>query len=134
MNKYFVLGALAVVFIVLFGWTSTVVVKATSAPEVLLPVRGYDPRDLLSGHYISYQIDWDKANCAQFVRGRCPVSDFGPSGRFYVPEDKAHALDDVFRFGASTDELAIVFAYKPGQKPIARRLLINGQEWQDVLK
>ncbi len=26
--------------------------------EVVLPIRGYDPRDLLSGYYIVYQIDY----------------------------------------------------------------------------
>lgn len=131
MNKFFIIGALAFTFFILFGWTSKVVTHANSMPEVVLPIKGYDPRDLLSGHYIAYQIDWDKADCRVFNRGRCPVSVFGKSGRFYVPEDRARALDDAFRFGSGADEFAVVFAYRAGQKPIARRLLINGRPWQE---
>lgn len=26
--------------------------------EIVLPISGYDPRDLLSGHYLIYQIDY----------------------------------------------------------------------------
>ena len=39
----------------LWGWTH---VRAKEGTEWEVPVRGYDPRDLLRGHYITYQYDW----------------------------------------------------------------------------
>lgn len=134
MNKYVMMGALSLTFLILFGWTSAVVTKANSLPEVTLPITGYDPRDLLSGHYLLYQIEWDKVDCKQFKRGRCPVRDFQEAHRFYVPEDKAQALEDAFVFGSSLDTFAIIFAYKAGKKPIARQLLINGKPWQESVQ
>ncbi|WP_176598591.1 MULTISPECIES: GDYXXLXY domain-containing protein [Sphingobium] len=31
---------------------------AQQGQEWLIPIRGYDPRDLLRGHYVQYQYDW----------------------------------------------------------------------------
>ncbi|UZW57028.1 GDYXXLXY domain-containing protein [Sphingobium sp. JS3065] len=31
---------------------------AQQGQEWLVPIRGYDPRDLLRGHYVQYQYDW----------------------------------------------------------------------------
>ena len=33
--------------------------RFSNAQQVNVPVRGYDPRDLLRGHYITGQFDWD---------------------------------------------------------------------------
>ena len=33
--------------------------KLASARIINVPLRGYDPRDLLRGHYINAQLDWD---------------------------------------------------------------------------
>ncbi len=39
-------------------WLLSLVVALTQAQEVTLAVKGYDPRDLLSGHYLRYQVDY----------------------------------------------------------------------------
>ena len=39
-------------------WLLSLVVAVTQAQEVTLAVTGYDPRDLLSGHYLRYRVDY----------------------------------------------------------------------------
>jgi hypothetical protein len=39
----------------LWGWTE---VRSRQGTEWLVPVAGYDPRDLLRGHYVLFQYDW----------------------------------------------------------------------------
>lgn len=87
-----------------------------------VPVQGYDPRDLLRGHYLVYRYDWpglaeeempgpDSALCLEgtpptIARTRlrrvglpCPhpvrtaVSDTLLVGRIYIPQAKAAALE-----------------------------------------
>ena len=36
-----------------------------------LPIKGYDPRDLISGHYIRYQVDWGFDPCWQQQGDTC---------------------------------------------------------------
>ena len=99
-----------------------------SATEVVLPITGYDPRNLLSGHYIEFKIDWSRANCRQADwRGTCPKGDFYGVSRYYVTENKVHELERMINSGQYDTE--ILFAYKPGMRPIAKELLINGQPW-----
>lgn len=128
LKKY---GYAALVFLpvmIMLMWVATIEHARHQGREVVVRLRGYDPRDLLSGHYIWYQIDWDKTDCTQFAGGLCPKMAFEWSGRFYVPESKAMALDKVIRDEGNTAEM--VFSYKKGVKPYALRLLVNGEAWQ----
>ncbi len=38
-------------------------IKYISGEEFIIPIRGFDPRDLLSGHYLIYQIDYGNDGC-----------------------------------------------------------------------
>ncbi len=38
-------------------------VRREMGTDVVIPVTGYDPRDLLSGHYLTYRLDLDPAIC-----------------------------------------------------------------------
>ena len=99
-----------------------------NATEVVLPITGYDPRNLLSGHYIEFQIDWSKANCRQAEwKGICPTRDFSGVNRFYVPENRARELERLINNNQYKTE--ILFAYKPEMRPLAKELLINGEPW-----
>ena len=101
--------------------------------EIILPIGGYDPRNLLSGHYIEFQIDWVKANCHQSNwKGSCPKGDFRGISRFYVPENKANELESFLNNGHFSTE--IVFAYKAGFRPVAKELLIEGQPWENFIQ
>ena len=122
-------------------WAVWLYVLSVSGKEVTLAVKGYDPRDLLSGRYIAYQIDWEKTNCGQFEGGICPENEFcveakwGRACRFYVPEKSAMYLENMLQ-NASTDAntFEVVFAYQKGRTPIAKRFLISGKDWHAIVE
>lgn len=128
LKKYGYAGLVFLPVMIMMVWVATIENERNLGREVVVRLRGYDPRDLLSGHYIWYQIDWDKTDCTQFEGGLCPKMAFEWSGRFYVPENKAQALDKVVRDTNNTAEM--VFSYKEGFKPYALRLLVNGESWE----
>ncbi len=117
---------LSIPFLVLAGWMSYALHFVRNAQEVVLPVQGYDPRNILSGHYIRFQIKWEQADCFQLDwNGVCPYKDFAEVDSYYVPENRARDLERKLN---SSDYLAeIVFAYQPGVRPIAKEFRINGQ-------
>lgn len=43
-----------------YSWASTYRL-AQQGQEWLIPIQGYDPRDLLRGHYVQYRYDWPVA-------------------------------------------------------------------------
>ena len=96
--------------------------------EVVVRLRGYDPRDLLSGHYISYRLDWDKTVCSQYENNVCPTLSFERWGKYYVPENKAVLLEKIIQ--NSDNEAAMLFSYQKGMKPLALKLLVNGEPWE----
>lgn len=122
------------------GWVIYLSAFTALAQEVTVRITGYDPRDLLSGHYLAYQIDWKKTNCAQFENQQCPYKEFSKiPHRFYLPEKEAVSVEKLFRdvminsdaFQEKTFE--IVFSYVPGKTPVAKRLLIDGKDWRNAL-
>jgi len=44
--------------LVMMGWVVSLVIALSRSTEVTLPIRGYDPRDLLRGHYLQYTVDY----------------------------------------------------------------------------
>lgn len=123
--------------LLLLGWVSVLSYQLHNGKEVVLRIRGYDPRSLLSGHYIQYQIDWENSDCGQFANGDCPIEEFsralfkgywGQNGRFYVSEKQANDLDRAVRNGENVAE--IVYSYREGRKPYALRLQINGKAFE----
>ncbi len=142
MKRYIFALFLSVPFFLLLAWAVGLHYQMVTMPEVTLPITGYDPRDLLAGHYIRYQIDWDKADCNQFENNICPEEAFKDKQtgravhRFYIPENRARALDTAFITGMHNGEklsFSVVYAYKDGVKPIPKRLLINGKDWQETI-
>lgn len=126
MKNKFVALLLCVPVLALLAWAGYYVNLVNTAQKVELPIKGFDPRNLLSGHYIRFQIDWDKANCNQADwRGECPKSLFANVNRFYVPEDQAIAIDRAMN--SPKVKASIIFAYKQEIRPIAQTLLLNGK-------
>lgn len=114
-------------------------------PEVTLRINGYDPRSLLSGHYLSYTIDWKMSDCGQFAGGACPVKQFDDAAehlfsneiryRYYIPEEYAAQLDKMFAENPDGPYVfEMVFAYSPYFTPRAKKFLINGQDWQHFVR
>lgn len=42
--------------------------------EVILPISGFDPRDLLSGHYLTYQIDYGIEPECTNIESKTPIN------------------------------------------------------------
>ena len=58
MKKNWIILQIFLPLLVVFGWTTYLYLVSENASDVEFPVRGYDPRDLLSGNYIRYQVDY----------------------------------------------------------------------------
>ena len=134
MKQAFLIAALVLPLAVLTIWSGWLGITRGIRQEVVLPIQGYDPRDLLSGHYLRYQIKWDQANCNQFEGGVCPIEMFPKEMRFYVPEHQAARLERLLFQKDLMLIFQIVFAYKPHTMPIAKEMRINGFDWQVYLK
>ena len=128
----------------------------TNGKEVILNIEAYDPRDLLSGHYLTYKINYDidsvcpnkaysdeayvcfepkgfsytdPANCGKKIRGRC-LNDhnfIANLERFYIPESRAIELSEKVR----TQKASIVVAVMPEGHAIVKDLLIDGKGWKE---
>lgn len=141
MKKSLLIVALVFPLVCLLVWSCYLSFERRNFSEVTLSITGYDPRDLLSGRYIAYQIDWDKSDCSQFENNLCPKDEFckeeiwSRQCRFYVSETKAYALERLFARRNSDDNVfEVVFAYQKGRQPIAKELLINGKDWRESLR
>jgi len=124
----------AISFLILLGWMFSVVMTVESSPQVRLVITGYDPRDLLSGHYIAYSINWANSDCTQFTNNTCPKDRFSWQERFYIPEKDAPELDRRYRESwrrGSSDVFEVIYAFPETGQPIARQLLINGKDWRE---
>lgn len=155
--------ALALPIVVLLGWMVLAELDRTTGRELTLPITGADPRDLLSGHYLTYQVDYglpagmlcpdtdpdrsqpvyvclvpapDAARgrpppgCESYLRGRCEHGRFlAGIERFYIPEDRAQALDEMVRAGRG----AIVVAVQPDGEVAIKALLVDGRPWREAV-
>ena len=141
MNKKVLLVILFLPLVALLGWVSYLYVQQSLGQNIKVAVTGYDPRDLLSGHYIQYTIDWDRTDCTQFSDGICPENEFCKKGRwgrqcrFYIPQKNARELDSLFWKRNTTDMIfEVIYSYRRGSEPIAKQLLINGKDWREMIE
>ena len=141
MNKRVLMLLFFIPLVILAAWSEWLYMQRASGTEVKVAISGYDPRDLLSGHYIQYTIDWDHTDCSQFANGVCPEGEFckearwGRQCRFYIPEKNAKELDRMFRKRNRTDTVfEVIYSYHKGREPIAKQLLINGKDWRESMK
>lgn len=130
MKRNYIVGAiLALPVILLFLWVINIQEKVAKAPSVMVSVTGYDPRDLLSGHYILLLPQWEKTDCSQFKENICPEADFDYHYRFYMQEDYAQKLDRVIRKTENLD-MKLEFAFPEKAYPIVKELYIENLPWQ----
>lgn len=125
--------------------------------RVVLPITGYDPRDLLSGHYLIYNVNYgvspmcaagadmveayfclvDRSfrfgpvrDCALAIAGLCESSRFVAGiERFYVPQENARDLEKHVMGRNATIELSI----KNGRAQVVD-LLIEGKSWREKIQ
>jgi uncharacterized membrane-anchored protein len=55
--------ALLLPVVVLLAWLVRLEMRRQQGQEVVLKVQAYDPRDLLSGHYLQYTVDYGESVC-----------------------------------------------------------------------
>jgi hypothetical protein len=126
----------------LFSWTLFLLIQRETWREIIVSIQWYDPVDLLSGHYIQYQIDWYRTDCSQFENNICPQPEvFCPKQtwwnqcRFYIPEENASELDNLFRQrNLENMVFEVLYSYKIWHTPIAKQLLINKKDWKEYLE
>jgi len=127
--------------------------------SITLPISGYDPRDLLSGHYLVYRIDYgvdvcesgsfsDAASETFFV---CPnekrVELFKPStcdlairgscshGRFVAGVEKYFVpQEQALRLEkiVQSGKASVVLAVSRDGQAVVKDLLIKGKRWQNI--
>ncbi len=143
MKNKILLLILLIPVICLFVWNCFLWYDKDSGTEITVRISGYDPRDLLSGHYIRYTIDWNKTDLQQFEDKNFTKDDFvdslnKTSYRFYVSETHAKYLDKLLMESWNVKEedkktVEVVYSYKKGKHPIAKKLLVNGQPYQKII-
>lgn len=143
MKKKLLLFILLIPVICLFVWNCFLWYDKDSGMEITVRIMGYDPRDLLSGHYIRYRIDWDTTDLQQFENKPYTKQNFvdslnKTSYRFYVSETHAKYLDKLLMesWDAKDEDkkkVEVVYSYKKGKHPIAKKLLVDGQPYQKLI-
>ena len=59
MKNYFSKIAIILPIIVMLSWIFLLQLPVLMGTEIRLKIEGYDPRDILSGHYLQYQVNFD---------------------------------------------------------------------------
>lgn len=115
--------------------------RAQQGTDWDVPIRGYDPRDLLRGHYIAFQYDWpglaEDADPANFdalcIKGTAPaIASTSRAGENTVPgqECAAIARASVYR----RDGLARDIFYVPQTQAGAYESKLRDPKQQGVLR
>ncbi len=132
----------------------------SAGTTLMLPIVGYNPRDLLSGYSLSYQVDYgvdeeelcpgDNARkgyicmdtrtfsyakpdaCKLFIRGKCDYRSRFRAGieRYYLPEQDALALDGMLR-GTERHDFSIEVSVTQRGRASVEALLLDGFPWDE---
>ncbi len=156
ISKNLIISALVFPVVALGIFTAFKKYKIEVGTKIVLPISGYDPRDLLSGHYLVYTVEYGAtpdcdmgsqpepsyycidakrfyrfkpSTCSAIIRGRCQYNRFlADIEKFYIPEDKASELDKLVRGKEAAIEISVQF---DGTAQV-RDLLINGKSWREL--
>lgn len=129
------LAALTFPIVFLALWTGWLQYQRRAVVRrVTVSTDGYDPRDLLSGHYVNLRPDWQQTDCTQFDGNVCPEKDFKRFYIYYLPEQDAPLLEKLMRKQNNRPKTDLVFIYSPGKEPVPENLLIDGEDWQTGLQ
>lgn len=115
----------------LLAWTLYIEHELKSEKTVVVRMTGFDPRDLLSGHYLHLRPVWGETDCSQFIGGSCPTELFASSYRYYLPEFDAKNLDK--QLVSENLKVDMLFVVRGKAKPLVKDLIINGKPWKKWL-
>ena len=158
-NKWLLLGLLLPI-IALVGNVYWHHYQRQNGQLITLPIEGFDPRDLLSGHYLTYQVDYgltpicqepnqtvglclqptvstfsldlSPSTCQVWLKGQCDNAKHFSAGieRFYIPEQYASTLDKLVR----NHQGALVIRVNHSGDASIVDLLIDGKPWQQAVE
>ncbi len=133
MSKKIWLGlALAFPIIILSLWVWSVDSGIKNAPEITIRAEGYDPRSLISGHYLYLRLNWQETDCTQFEDNLCHPNRFEGVYKYFIPEKVASRLDNAIR--KDNVKVELVFAYPKNKNPYLKKMLLNGKPWKEWLQ
>ena len=148
-------------FLVLMGWVLLNEYHLKTSHTLILPVEGHDPRDLISGHYLSYKIKYGlkcpktvqnkrtKAymcfqpekylitgekpkKCTLFIKGQCVFGEFKAGvNRHYIPEKKAQKALELFR---QATKRQVQLSITSGGRALTQDILLDGESLLNKLK
>ena len=153
-SKKMLVIALAIPIMALATLTAYKKYVLSFGTEVVLPIIGYDPRDLLAGHYLIYRIDYGVENicaanlgqqtgyvclepkmfsfsepdsCKKLIAGECINGRFEAGiEKYYVPQEKAKDLEAQVQ----SKTASIVLSLTRGGQAQVKDLLVDGQPWR----
>ena len=128
-NKYVLLFFLILPIVVYMFWVGKIETQIHTAKTVKVTMQGYDPVDLLSGHYLLLRPDWSKTDCSQFDNNTCPTELFAYSYRYYLPETDAISIDKEIARNLNI-KIEMEFAINGKANPLVKELYINNQQWK----
>jgi hypothetical protein len=73
MNRALLAAALALPIVALAAGIAAAEAGARGATVWRLPIKGYDPRDPVRGHYVRYRYDWQVTGNAALCRTGCAL-------------------------------------------------------------
>ena len=120
--------ALALPIVILAVWILGLEYRSNAASRVMVTVEGYDPRSLISGHYLQLRVNWEDTDCRQFPQDDCPKELFENIYRFYIPESDAPGLEHLIIKKRPFMQLEFALS---GNKPQIRDLYVEKQLWSD---
>ena len=127
-TKKLLLVFLILPIVFLLAWNLYLEYELKSEKTVVVRMTGYDPKSLLSGHYLYLRPVWGETDCSQFTDAHCPTELFSAVYRYYLPEFDAQNLD---RQLLSADlKVDMVFILRGRAKPFVKDLLIEDKPWK----
>lgn len=155
-NKMSLVAALIFPVIILGALVAYKQFIFSEGQEIVLPIKGYDPRDLLSGHYLIYRVQYGvegicansnqgeqeafvcletntfsfekPSECRELIQGACISGEFQAGiERFYVPEEKARQLESKIMEKSASISISIL----PSGKAQVKDLFFDGKSWRD---
>lgn len=159
MNKKLII-CLSIPILCLIILAGSKAYKDISGKKFTLNIVGFDPRDLLSGHYLTYRVQYLKdgkricsssdkeklycfdnmsavdtqaefPKCKYVVKAKCEHLRFKLGiERFYIPEEYSVELDKVVR----DQKGKIIISVNTNGDAQVSNLLINNMDWKEYLK
>lgn len=161
MNQRVLLAvALAIPIVALIAVAGMKAQQRASGVEVVLPIEGFDPRDLLSGHYLTYQIDFGVETtcstpntvadlCLEPTRSIHPQGELPADCRLFIQgscdSNATFSVENLNRFyipeihaslldaKVRDNQGALVLSVDQAGNAAIKDLLINGKPWRDAL-